>query len=130
MGCVVDKDEQYPPEHNIICDQPVLFRKKIARLKIDPSGSHRPFPFLFVAIHHRKLRMVHCLLNCGADVNLPLIPTGDTPLHAAARLPADQCESFVSGLLGAGAKPNTQNISGLTPLHIAIEEKNGKYSIT
>eukprot|EP00698_Gefionella_okellyi_P011806 TRINITY_DN3136_c0_g4_i4.p1 TRINITY_DN3136_c0_g4~~TRINITY_DN3136_c0_g4_i4.p1 ORF type:complete len:572 (+),score=101.65 TRINITY_DN3136_c0_g4_i4:93-1808(+) len=125
MGNICSREPRWPPEHHIIRDEPLPAIAAIKRDKMDPTGSKRAFPYLFVAINAGKLRMIHALVGHGANPNFANTNTGDVPLHAAVRMKDHaQSELFVQSLLQSGAKPNVQNFAGSTPVHLAVCEHN------
>lgn len=66
------------------------------------------------AVFHGHVRLVACLIALGADVNRPLIDTGETPLHAAlCKSGDDRFDQIVHCLLAAGADPDRATIPGI-----------------
>ena len=80
---------------------------------------------LLVAIGRENLRSVLNLILEGADVNAVNPNTLDTPLHVAARY---GFLTLVQLLLVFGAKPQTKNKLGKTPIEEA-QEKNAEESL-
>ncbi|KAM9424438.1 ankyrin repeat domain-containing protein 61-like [Pholidichthys leucotaenia] len=68
--------------------------------------------------------IIACLIRHGADINMEMQHTGNTPLHLAAvamvtkvtKTP-DSPVSSISELLQKGADPNRMNAAGMTALH-------------
>jgi ankyrin repeat protein len=58
------------------------------------------------------------LVRKGTDLNLPMIPDGDTALHLGTRY---ELTGLVEMLLSMGASPVSTAAGGKTPLHIAVE---------
>ncbi|CAI5659362.1 ankyrin repeat domain-containing protein 61 isoform X2 [Oreochromis niloticus] len=75
--------------------------------------------------------IIASLLRHGADVNMGVQHTGNTPLHLAAvamattttKTPEDAISS-ITELLEQGAEPNAVNKAGMTPLHEACSMGN------
>lgn len=81
-------------------------------------------------IHHAILcgnaKAVDVLLNCGADIELPVRTTSGTtfyPIHMASRLGLDK---ILQRLISAGCKLNSQTDSGETALMICAKYKMGE----
>lgn len=67
------------------------------------------------AVFHGHVRLVDCLIELGADVNRPLVGTGETPLHAALCKSGDQrFDRIVARLLAANANPNAATLPGVS----------------
>ncbi|XP_023285053.1 ankyrin repeat domain-containing protein 61 [Seriola lalandi dorsalis] len=71
------------------------------------------------------------LIRQGADINMGLKNTGNTPLHLAAVAMAMKTTktlqddlNCISELLDHGAEPNAENKAGITPLHEACSMGN------
>lgn len=65
------------------------------------------------AAFHGHWRLCQFLLERGADANLPLADSGETPLHAALSKPGRAAEDhLVRVLLAAGADPNATTLPG------------------
>ena len=64
-----------------------------------------------------RKQCVEVLLRFGPNVSA-INRFGESPLHLAATCSIDS--SLVALLLGAGADPNAQDLSGATPLHLAV----------
>jgi hypothetical protein len=65
------------------------------------------------AAFHGHWRLCEFLIEQGADVNRPLKPRGETPLHHAA---AFGTEETIQALLDAGAPKDARDIKGDSPL--------------
>ena len=66
------------------------------------------------AAFHGYWRLCQFLIEQGADVNLPLADTGETPLHAAlCKAGSQPHELVVAVLLAAGANPNAKTNPGV-----------------
>ncbi len=65
------------------------------------------------AAFHGHWRLCQFLIERGADVNIPIAQTGETPLHSALCRPSrSQYENVVRVLLNSGAKVNTPTLPG------------------
>lgn len=81
----------------------------------------RAFPYVAAVLRCLKLtgqfffyrEEIVELLNAGADPSLPLLPDGNTPLHAEQLTP-----ELCNMLLAAGADPHARNADGLTPVEV------------
>jgi hypothetical protein len=65
----------------------------------------------------RQVATIRCLLEHGADIQLPDM-NGATALHRAVRT---RCRAAVKFLLAAGADPTVKNKPGSTPFHLAVQ---------
>ena len=66
------------------------------------------------AAFHGYWRLCEYLIDNGADVNYPLLDTGETPLHAALSKSArPEYEALVKILLGRGADLNSKTKNGI-----------------
>src|SRR5579859_4534099 len=65
----------------------------------------------------RQVKMIRCLLDAGANVNLQ-DKNGATPLHRAVRT---RCAAAVRLLIRAGSDPLLKNKPGSTPFHLAVQ---------
>lgn len=65
----------------------------------------------------RQVQTLRCLLDKGAEINLPDM-NGATPLHRAVRT---RCAEAVKYLLAAGSDPTLPNKSGSTAFHLAVQ---------
>jgi ankyrin repeat protein len=63
-----------------------------------------------------QLTLGRQLIEHGANVNVPAVPYGDTPLHTACHSDVTTNLHFIQLLLENGADPNAQEYKGLTPL--------------
>lgn len=95
------------------------------RVNID-STTHQGQSLLHLAVLQADIELVHHVLCCGPDINLQ-DNSGNTPLHTAATLLADQglqlekrvlLGQVVRTLLEKGAKTNLLNSSFQTPIQI------------
>ena len=75
------------------------------------------------AARTNKLDVVKVLLDNKADVNLPTTTGKETPLHYAARFNNPDIVKF---LIEKGAKKDTKDVSGNTPLDAAKKENSDK----
>ena len=81
----------------------------------------RAFPYVAAVLRCLKLtgqfffyrEEIVELLSAGADPSLPLLPDGNTPLHAEQLTP-----ELCNMLLAAGADPHARNADGLTPVEV------------
>lgn len=107
-------------------------RVEIARMLLatgaDPNSAanHRQSrPLHYAADGHqspsfnatRQVKMIHCLLNAGADLHA-VDKNGATALHRAVRTRSD---AAVECLLQAGSDPTAKNHPGSTPFHLAVQ---------
>ena len=79
----------------------------------EPLTSLGPNLELNGACYHGHWRLCEYLIENGADVNLPLAGTGETPLHAAlSKANRWKYTPLVKLLLARGADPNVATIPG------------------
>lgn len=92
-------------------------------LPFDAPTNSRHHPFRR-AVSDNNLEIVLLLLAKGIDPNNPFIDSAnslDFALHEAVIYGANSC---IAPLLTAGADREVRNRRGLTPLELAIENKN------
>ena len=65
------------------------------------------------AAFHGHWRLTQFLIEQGADPNVPLSDTGESPLHVAVCRPGPRSERVVHVLLGAGARTDAVTIPGV-----------------
>lgn len=92
-------------------------------LPFDAPTNSRYHPFRR-AVSDNNMEIVFLLLAKGVDPNKPIIDSAnslDFALHEAVIYRANSC---IAPLLAAGADREVRNRRGLTPLELAIENKN------
>ena len=80
------------------------------------NGGNSVLSPLHAAAHSGSTAAIDLLIDAGADVNIPPMPGGSTPLHFASFEAKFDC---VTRLLAAGAVANIPDSAGQTPLHRA-----------
>jgi ankyrin repeat protein len=94
-----------------------------ATSSIDEDDSR--IPVLHVSVREGCIPMMSLLISKGANVNANMMPERSTALHLASTEPCDIFSAaVVQVLLRAGAKPNTKNRGGQTPVGEAARRGN------
>ena len=84
---------------------------------VNPVDEETGESYLHLACKYGLIDVVEALLHHGADANLQIDCTGDTPLHMAKNA------NVVKTLLRYGANLSIQDCFGSTPLHLAFRNK-------
>ncbi|WP_025667856.1 ankyrin repeat domain-containing protein [Aquimarina megaterium] len=97
--------------------------KHLLQIGIDVNTtSELGFSALNMAVIKNNARLIHILLDAGADINLQnteVFGLGETPLISAVK---ENNATVIKLLLDHGANPNTPNYFHKTPLMIAAQE--------
>ncbi|PFX28694.1 Transient receptor potential cation channel subfamily A member 1 [Stylophora pistillata] len=105
-------------------DEAALVLEELGNLQdayeIDKKDRHG-FALIHVAARYNLNRIVHTLLDYGADINIGTSQYKWTPLHLAARFNG---LSTINVLLQRGADPSIKGNKGSTPLHFAARRGN------
>ena len=115
---VLEEKEKFP-EHAL------LAREFAQHFELYLAGREtiRDFPYIahLLRIGNKGLRWIKAsfvqeLIDWGADVNMPILPEQNAPLHEVFL--GDDTQ-ICRALLAAGADANARNLAGQTPLHLA-----------
>ncbi|WP_024772123.1 ankyrin repeat domain-containing protein [Aquimarina macrocephali] len=101
----------------------ILLVKHLLQIGVDVNTTSKlGFSALNMAVIKNNIKLIHILLDAGADINLQntdVFGLGETPLISAVK---ENNATVIELILDHGANPNTPNYFHKTPLMIAAQE--------